>query len=52
VEEGADVLTKIDSDAVRRSIADTLTVLGERLLEHLDYEELNVGPTLRRMQGI
>lgn len=52
VEEGADVLTKIDSDAVRRSIADTLTVLGERLLEHLDYEELNVGPTLRRTQGI
>ncbi|MDQ6824480.1 MAG: hemerythrin domain-containing protein [Candidatus Eremiobacteraeota bacterium] len=52
VEEGADVLTKIDSDAVRRSVADTLTVLGERLLEHLDYEELNVGPTLRRMQGI
>lgn len=52
VEEGADVLTKIDSDAVRRSIADTLTVLGERLLEHLDYEELIVGPTLRRMQGI
>lgn len=52
VEEGADVLTKIDSDAVRRSLADTLTVLAERLLEHLDYEELNVGPTLRRMQGI
>lgn len=52
VEEGADVLTKIDSDAVRHSIADTLTVLGERLLEHLDYEELNVGPTLRRMHGI
>ena len=52
VEEGADVLTKIDSDAVRRSVADTLTVLGERLIEHLDYEELNVGPTLRRMQGV
>lgn len=52
VEEGADILTKIDSDAVRRSIGDTLTVLSERLLEHLDYEELNVGPTLRRMTGI
>ena len=52
VEEGADILTKIDSDAVRRSIGDTLSVLSERLLEHLDYEELNVGPTLRRMDGI
>jgi glycerol-3-phosphate dehydrogenase len=52
VEEGADILTKIDSDAVRRSIGDTLTVLSERLLEHLDYEELNAGPTLRRMEGI
>jgi hypothetical protein len=50
VEEGADVLTKIDSDAVRRSITDTLTVLAERLLEHLDYEEQNVGPTTRRLQ--
>jgi glycerol-3-phosphate dehydrogenase len=52
VEEGADILTKIDSDAVRRSIGDTLTVLSERLLDHLDYEELNAGPTLRRMEGI
>jgi glycerol-3-phosphate dehydrogenase len=49
VEEGADILTKIDSDAVRRSVSDTLTVLSERLLEHLDFEELNVGPTMRRM---
>lgn len=52
VEESADILTKIDSDAARRTIADTLTVLAERLLDHLDYEERNVGPTLRRMQGI
>jgi glycerol-3-phosphate dehydrogenase len=52
VEEGADILTKVDSDAVRRTVGDTLTVLGERLLEHLDYEELNVGPTLKRMHGI
>ncbi len=52
VEEGADILTKIDSDSVRRGIVDTLKVLSERLLEHLDYEELNVGPTLRRMDGI
>jgi hemerythrin superfamily protein len=50
VEEGADVLTKIDSDAVRRSVGDTLQVLGERLLEHLDYEEKNLGATIRRMQ--
>jgi hypothetical protein len=52
VEEGSDVLTKIDSDAVRQSLADTLSVLADRLLEHLDYEEKNAGPTLRRMQGI
>jgi hypothetical protein len=52
VEEGADILTKIDSDAVRRSVGDTLTVLGERLLVHLEYEELKVGPTMRRMHGI
>jgi glycerol-3-phosphate dehydrogenase len=52
VEEGADILTKIDSAAVRRSVGDTLSVLSERLLEHLDYEELNVGPTMRRMHGI
>lgn len=52
VEESADIVTKIDSDAVRRSITDTLNVLSERLLEHLEYEELNVGPTMRRMHGI
>jgi hypothetical protein len=52
VEEGADILTKIDSEAVRRTIGDTLTVLGERLLAHLDFEELNVGPTMKRMHGI
>jgi hypothetical protein len=52
VEEGADILTKIDSDSVRRTVGDTLTVLGEHLLEHLDYEEFSVGPTLRRMHGI
>src|SRR6202165_2609375 len=52
VEEGADILTKIDSDAVRRTIGDALVVLAERLLEHLDYEELNVGPTMKRMRGI
>lgn len=52
VEEGAGVITKVDSGAVRQSVADTLTVLAERLLAHLDYEELNIGPTARRMRGI
>jgi glycerol-3-phosphate dehydrogenase len=52
VEEGADVLTKVDSDAVRKSVGDSLGALARSLLEHLDYEELNAGPAIRRMQTL
>jgi iron-sulfur cluster repair protein YtfE (RIC family) len=50
VEESADVLTKVDSDAVRRAVADALDALAAELLAHLEYEELNAGPTIRRLQ--
>ena len=50
VEESADVLTKVDSEAVRRAVADALNALAAELLAHLEYEELNAGPTIRRLK--
>ncbi|MDQ6780066.1 MAG: hemerythrin domain-containing protein [Candidatus Eremiobacteraeota bacterium] len=52
VEAGAAVLTEVDSAATRQSLADGLQLLAQHLLLHLDYEELNAGPTLRRMDNI
>jgi hypothetical protein len=41
-----------DGDATaRRRVVDALTALATQLLEHLQYEEREAGPTIRRMPG-
>lgn len=38
-------------EAARSELADALNSLAEHLLTHLDYEETNLNPTLRRLTG-
>jgi hypothetical protein len=40
-----------DTDAARAAVVDRLGALREHLLEHLDYEEHSLGPTMVRMTG-
>jgi iron-sulfur cluster repair protein YtfE (RIC family) len=39
-------------ESARRDLADALTELSEHLLTHLDYEEANLAPTLRRLKEL
>jgi len=52
VESSARALTDADSERARRRVADALNGLAGHLLAHLDYEELSVGPTLRRLEHL
>lgn len=52
VESSARELTDVESERARRRVADGLNELAGHLLAHLDYEELSVGPTLRRLQHL
>jgi hypothetical protein len=49
VEASAASLTELDNDAGRERVFDALRALADDLLAHLEYEELSVGPTLRRV---
>ena len=49
VEATAKALTSVDDGETRSRVVDALRALGVHLLEHLDFEELNAGPTLRRL---
>ena len=51
VEAAAARLTAAEEDA-RADVVLTLDELHAHLLEHLDYEELNAGPVLRRLERI
>ncbi len=51
VEAAAARLTAAEKDA-RAEVVLTLDELHAHLLEHLDYEELNTGPVLRRLESI
>jgi hypothetical protein len=51
VEAAAAELSAGNGDA-RGAVVATLAALHEHLLEHLDYEELNAGPVLRRMERL
>ena len=51
VEAAARALTETDHDNARVRVIDGLRDLHGHLLEHLDYEELNTGPTIRRLEG-
>ena len=52
VAAAAGALTERDGGDARQRVVDALNDLAEDLLEHLAYEELAVGPTLRRVRGI
>ena len=52
VEAAAVQLTNGDSEAARERVADGLNVLAENLLAHLDFEEREAGPTLRRLERL
>jgi hypothetical protein len=52
VEAAARALSKDDGHQARRAAADALEVLKEHLLAHLDYEELNVADTARRLRAL
>ena len=52
VEAAARELTDTDAGDARQRVIDGLRDLHVHLLEHLDYEELNAGPAMRRLDGL
>ena len=52
VEAAARELTETGGGDERRRVADGLRELHGHLLEHLDYEERNAGPTMRRLDSL
>jgi Hemerythrin HHE cation binding domain len=52
VEAAARALTEPDGDDARRRVIDGLRDLHVHLLEHLDYEERQAGPTMRRLEHL
>ena len=50
VAAAAGALTDRDGGDARQRVVDTLNTLADDLLEHLAFEELAVGPTLRRLR--
>jgi hypothetical protein len=52
VEAAAVQLTNGEGEAARRRVADVLTVLAENLFAHLEFEEREAGPTLRRLERL
>jgi hypothetical protein len=52
IEAAARALTDTNGDDARRRVIDGLRGLHVHLLEHLDYEERNAGPTMRRLDRL
>jgi hypothetical protein len=52
VERAAAALTESEGDDVRARVTLSLDLLAEQVLAHLDFEEVNAGPTLRRLELI
>jgi hypothetical protein len=52
IEEAARALTETDGDDARQLVIGGLGELRVHLLEHLDYEERNAGPTMRRLDRL
>jgi hypothetical protein len=52
VEAAARALTDTDGGDARQRVIDGLHELHVHLLEHLDYEERNAGPTIRRLDRL
>ena len=52
IEAAARALTDTDAGGARQRVVDGLQDLHVHLLEHLDYEERNAGPTIRRLDRL
>jgi hypothetical protein len=52
VEAAARALSETDEDGARPRVIETLQDLHGHLLEHLDYEEREAGPTIRRLDSL
>ena len=52
VEAAAKALSKDESHDARRAVVDALEVLEGNLLAHLEYEELNIASTARRLRDL
>ena len=52
VETAAGALDHDGSQEARETVVDTLRALRENLLAHLDYEELNIESTVRRVREL
>jgi Hemerythrin HHE cation binding domain len=52
VEAAARALTEADGEGAREDVVEGLRDLHGHLLEHLDYEERNAGPVIRRLDGL
>jgi hypothetical protein len=52
VEAAASRLSEDDSHDARRAVADALEMLKGHLLTHLEYEELNLAATARRLRDL
>jgi hypothetical protein len=52
VEAAARALTEADGGAARQRVIAGLRDLHGHLLEHLDYEEINAGPPMRRLESL
>jgi hypothetical protein len=50
VEAAAVALEQDDGSAARQAVVDTLGTLERNLLEHLDFEELSIATTIRRLR--
>ena len=50
VEDAANALARDDGQQARRVVVETLQALRENLLAHLEYEELNIEATVRRVR--
>jgi hypothetical protein len=48
----ARALTDTHAGDARQRVIDGLRDLHVHLLDHLDYEELNAGPAMRRLDGL
>jgi hemerythrin-like domain-containing protein len=52
VESAANGLARDDGQQARKAVVDSLEALRENLLAHLDYEELNIEATVRRLRDL
>lgn len=52
IEKAAQALTGSDGSDARRRVIEGLRDLHAHLLEHLDYEEANAGPAMRRLEHL